>query len=106
MKTQDRARFNGEKRYDWTVQVAGERYTILTKQAPFKPQGELVYTICDSEGAGHRGPTNFVGNGWDMQTKGPLIGSRALHAALLSGEVEISHRSRSTFDRRDLEVKP
>lgn len=105
MKSQDRARFKGEKRYDWTIQVAGERYTILTKQEPFKPKGELFYTICDSE-LGRRGPSNFIGNGWDMHSRGPYVGSRALHVALLSGEVEISHRSRAAFAQGDIEVKP
>jgi len=101
--SKQRARFKGEKRYDWTVQVAGERYTILTKQAPFKPSGELVYTICDAQ-EGRRGPTDLVGNGWDMSTRGPFIGSRALHVALLSGDVEISHRSRGRFTPDDIEV--
>ena len=104
MRPQDRARFQGEKLYDWTIQVAGDRYIILTKHAPFKPQGELVYTICDSQD-GRRGPSNFIGNGWDMQSRGPLIGSRALHVALLSGDVEISHRSHCKFSRDDIEVK-
>lgn len=100
-----RARFKGEKRYDWTIQVAGGRYAILTKQAPFKAKGELLYTICDAQ-EGRRGPTNFVGNGWDMSTHGPLIGSRALHVALLSGEVEISHRRQCAYTTGDFEVTP
>lgn len=105
MKPRGRARLRGEKRYDWTIQVAGTRYVILTKPAPFKPRGELLYTICDIQ-EGRRGPTNLVGNGWDMQTRGPLIGSRALHVALLSGDVEISHRSQYTYTPSDIEVAP
>lgn len=105
MSTKPRARFRGEKRYDWTIQVVGTRYTILTKQEPFQPKGRLLYTICDNE-LSKRGPSNFIGNGWDMQTRGPHIGSRALHVALLSGDVEISHRRQVAFTQDHIEVKP
>ena len=98
-----RARFKGEKRYNWTIQVIGDRYTILTKQTPFQKKGDLLYTICDAQ-EGQRGPTSFVGNGWDMQSRGPYIGSRALHVALLAGEVEISHRNQVAFAPSDIEV--
>lgn len=104
LKTSDRVRFKGEKRFGWTVQVAGERYLILTCPAPFQPAGTVDYTICDIE-LGKRGPSNFIGNGWDMESKGPYIGSRALHAELLAGRVEISNRSRATFSINDLELK-
>ena len=105
MSTKPRTRFRGEKRYDWTIQVDGTRYTILTKQEPFQPKGQLLYTICDKE-LSRRGPSNFIGNGWDMHSRGPYIGSRALHVALLSGEVEISHRNWRTFTQDHIEVKP
>lgn len=105
MKRGDRARFFGEKRFAWTVQVAGSRYTILTKQAPFKPKGELFYTICDAQFE-KRGPCNLMGNGWDMQSRGPYIGSRALHVALLSEDVEISNRNSVRFRDALIEVKP
>lgn len=105
MKSQDRARFAGGKRYDWTIQVAGERYIILTKQAPFTRKGDLMYTICDKE-AGVRGPSNYIGQGWDMQSRGPYNGSRTLHDALLSGDVEISHRNNVPFHADSIEVKP
>lgn len=100
-----RARFRGEKRYDWTIQVETDRYVILTKPAPFQSRGSVLYTICDTE-LGSRGPSNFIGNGWDMQTRGPYIGSRALHVALLSGDVEISRRSSIPFNLDHIEVKP
>lgn len=103
--TAKRARFRGEKRYGWTIQVKTDRYVILTKPAPFQTQGSVLYTICDTE-LGCRGPSNFIGNGWDMQTRGPYIGSRALHVALLSGEVEISRRSSVPFALDQIEVKP
>lgn len=105
MQRGDRARFFGEKNFTWTIQVAGNRYTILTKQAPFKPKGELWYTICDHEYE-KRGPCNLVGNGWDMQSRGPYIGSRALHVALLAGDIEISNRNCLRFRDALIEVKP
>lgn len=105
MKRGDRVKLSGEKQFAWTVQVAGDRYAILTRQAPFKPKGQLWYTILDKT-TGWRGPCNLVGNGWDLETKGPYIGSRLLHKALLDGEVEISRRQRIRFEESTLEVKP
>lgn len=103
--TMKRARFLGEKRYDWTIQVKTDRYVILTKPAPFQTRGSVLYTICDTE-LEYRGPSNFIGNGWDMQTRGPYVGSRALHVALLAGDVEISRRSSVPFALEQIEVKP
>lgn len=82
-------------RHWWTVQVVGDRYAICIRQVPFKPKGTYWYTILDFEKK-VRGATNYIGNGWDMETRGPYIGSRLLHVELLSGDVEISHRA-STF---------
>ena len=70
----------------------------MTRQAPFRPKGEYLYTILDRQ-AGVRGPTNFIGNGWDV-TSYPTaaIGWRALHIALLSNSVEISRRQQISMD--------
>jgi len=38
---------------------------ILTRQAPFKPKGEVLYTIVDQE-QGLRGPCNLIEQGWDF----------------------------------------
>jgi hypothetical protein len=75
------------------VQAAGSRYAICSRQAPFKPKGEYLYTIMDFE-QGIQGPCNLIGNGWDVaQYNTPEIGWRALHLALLGKQVEISHRN-------------
>jgi hypothetical protein len=76
----------------WTVQVAGPRYVICTRQAPFRPAGEYVYTILDLE-RDRQGPCNLIGNGWDVRDfKTPGHGWRWLHISLLSGSVELSQR--------------
>ena len=82
----------------WTVQTAGDRYVIMTRQAPFKPKGDYLYTIIDNE-TGMRGPCNLIGNGWDVsQYKTPEAGWRGLHVQLLAGDIELSHRQQVTLD--------
>jgi hypothetical protein len=64
----DRVRFShptGERRYWWDVRAVDERYVVLTRQANFKPRGEMFYTIIDW-GRGLRGPCNLGGQGWDF----------------------------------------
>lgn len=48
----------------WDVRAADNRFAILTRQAEFKPKGELRYTILDST-RGVRGPCNLIGQSWD-----------------------------------------
>lgn len=48
----------------WVVRAADERFAILTRQADFKPKGEVFYTILDVL-EGVRGPCNLIGQGWD-----------------------------------------
>jgi hypothetical protein len=98
LKAGDKVRTRRDFPFWWTVQVAGSRYVILSRQAQFKPKGEYVYSICDLE-EGVRGPTNYVGNGWDVSRhKTPEQGWRDLHIQLLAGNVEISHRNRVSMD--------
>lgn len=47
----------------WDVRCADDRFAILTRQAEFKPKGEVCYTILDIE-QGVRGPCNLIGQGW------------------------------------------
>jgi hypothetical protein len=92
LKAGDRVRFESPSKAAlrwWDVRAADDRWAVLTQQAPFRPKGELVYTIVDSEN-GRRGPCNLIGQGWDVEEPG---GCDALLAALQSGEVEISHRN-------------
>lgn len=48
----------------WDVRVADDRFAILTRQAEFRPKGEVCYTILDAV-EGVRGPCNLIGQGWD-----------------------------------------
>lgn len=101
-----------DRRSWWTVRAADERFVILTRQAPFKPRGKLLYTIIDWE-RDLRGPCNLLGQGWDFNTD-PVSDAegllRALTARLESEawaktvpagtsrpldevEVEVSHRN-------------
>lgn len=106
LRVHSRVRLAGESRFSWTVQVAGDRYTILTRQAPFRPKGDLDYTICDNV-TGKRGPTNVIGNGWDFNAIGGAYqGARLLHIELLAGRVEISRRQSVPFTPNDIELKP
>jgi hypothetical protein len=94
----DRVRFSTGGRAWWTVQVAGTRYVIATRQAPFRPKGEYQYTIMD---AAHsvRGPSNLIGNGWDVSAyKTPEAAWRDLHVQLLARRVEISRRQSAPLD--------
>ncbi|MCV7255307.1 hypothetical protein H7J86_24390 [Mycobacterium hackensackense] len=103
----------------WDVRCADERFAILTRQADFKPKGEVVYTIVDIED-GVRGPCNLIGQSWDLTM--PDEACAELLAALRAGvegpirrqrefeeqgitqwvdegdEVEISYRNRVRLD--------
>lgn len=98
LKPGDKVRTAKDGKAWWTVQASGNRYAILTRQAPFKPKGDYLYTIVDSEGA-VRGPCNLIGNGWDVtQYPTPEIGWRLLHQKMTDGELEISHRRAVALD--------
>jgi hypothetical protein len=56
-------KFAGDRKW-WRVRCSDERFTILTRQAEFKPKGIPLYTIIDRE-RGVRGPCNLIGQGWD-----------------------------------------
>jgi hypothetical protein len=100
----DQVRTSLDRRAWWDVVAAGSRYAIMTRQAPFRPKGEYLYSIVDAQ-EGVRGPCNLVGNGWDVtQYRTPAIGWRLLHIKLLAGELEISHRKRVRIDIT--EIKP
>jgi hypothetical protein len=89
IKAGDRLKFDGDSRW-WEVREADERWAIATRQKPFAPKGEYVYTIMDKDEL-HRGPTDLLGQGWDVETQG---GWGVLLAELDEGLVGISHRNR------------
>jgi hypothetical protein len=98
LKPGDKVRTAKDGKAWWTVQAAGSRYAILTRQAPFRPRGDYLYTIVDSVDA-VRGPCNLIGNGWDVtQYPTPEIGWRLLHLKLIAGELEISDRRALALD--------
>lgn len=97
------ARNNAWRKW-WTVQAAGSRYAIVTQQAPFRPAGEYFYSILDFE-EGIRGPSNLIGNGWDVsQYPSPEIGWRLLHVGLLSERLQITSRNRVPFSILDVRL--
>lgn len=65
----------------WTVRARDERFTILTRQAPFRAKGTVFYTIVDHQ-AGVRGPCNLLGQGWDFEEGRLEESARELLAAL------------------------
>lgn len=85
----------------WTVEACDDRFIIATQQAPFRPKGELFYTIVDLTGYTHahngvrpgviRSSSDMLGGGWDE-------GWPELLAALQSGEVRLSTRRHAPVD--------
>ena len=76
----------------WTVRAVdteGNRYAVATCPAPFKPKGEVLYTIIDLERK-ICGPCNLIGGGYDInEPQGPW---NLLHE-IKTGELEISRRN-------------
>lgn len=58
-----KVRLDRDGRRWWNVRVADDRFAILTRQANFKPKGQVCYTILDIQ-EGVRGPCNLIGQGW------------------------------------------
>jgi hypothetical protein len=67
----DRVRFahGGDERRWWDVRAADEGFAVLTRQAEFRTKGTLYYTIVDWA-RGRRGPSNVIGQGWDVEEAG------------------------------------
>lgn len=102
IKVGDRIRFTpGSGRNWWHVKARDERYIVAVQQAPFKPKGELLYTVVDlvgwqnkrRNGAGHgvvRSSLNTLGGGYDVGDNGERCDE--ILTGLRSGEYELSHR--------------
>jgi hypothetical protein len=101
-------KFMGDRRW-WTVRAEDERFTILTRQADFKPAGEYFYTIIDRVRA-VRGPCNLIGQGWEFkpdtleQNAAELLRALNYHLEMVADlrpgprpmtelEVEVSYRN-------------
>lgn len=59
-----RVKLRGDSNRWWDVRIADGRFAICTRQAAFKPKGDVYYTILDVE-RGVRGPCNLIGQSWD-----------------------------------------
>lgn len=80
----------------WDVRCADERFAILTRQAEFKPKGEVAYTILDLE-EGVRGPCNLIGQGWDMYMSDDAC-ARLLHELQIGAKVQAWNGGDRSFD--------
>ena len=75
-----RIKFEGDRCW-WTIRAENDRYQILTRQADFKPKGEVFYTIVDRE-EGIRGPCNLIGQGWGFDAETLDADAKSLLEAL------------------------
>lgn len=95
------ARPSDESTWWWDVRATDTRFTVLTRQRPFRVKGELLYTIIDRE-RGVRGPCNLIGQGWDIEEPGGcerLLDALRRHADNAPGlRVEVSHRNNLPFE--------
>lgn len=66
MAVGQRVKLDAERRW-WTVRGRAGEVSVLTRQAPFRREGALEYTVLDWR-AGVRGPVNSLGQGWDVDT--------------------------------------
>lgn len=85
-KVGDKIKF-AEEKAAYTVQAMNDRYAVCTK--PFNPARTVWYTIIDFEEE-IRGPENLV-FGFGAETRELC---EEMLARIVSGESEISHRSR------------
>lgn len=96
----DQIRFDPDRPW-WTVRDRDDRYIVATRQQPFAPKGDLLYTVVDLtgwqdykyNGAGNgivRSSLNTLGGGWNIGADG--AGSEQIIPALRSGEWELSPR--------------
>lgn len=62
LKVGSKVKLGGSDRW-WTVQAVSENFVAVVRQAPFRPKGELMYTVLDWRN-GVRGPCDLVGHGY------------------------------------------
>ena len=80
----------------WTVRAVSDRYSVLVRQADFRPKGELFYTAVDHEKE-QRGSIDLVGYGYGDGTYTQEECERMI-TALVSGELELSHRNHVPYE--------
>jgi len=82
-----------QRHWWWNVRCGDDRFTIITRQAEFKPRGIRRYSIIDRE-RGVRGPCNLIGQGWDAHMDDEACASllRALQAHVINSAVREKDR--------------
>jgi len=88
-----RVKFGRDARW-WTVRGKTDDTVVLTRQATFRPKGDLAYTVIDWR-AGVRGPFNTIGRGWNVHTDAQC---QELAELVRDGEWEISQRNWALID--------
>lgn len=73
----------------FTVRAVSTNFVVTTRQADFRPKGDLRYTVIDWRN-GIRGAINVIGQGWDVTTDEAC---QELVDDLEAGEWEISQRN-------------
>lgn len=93
-----RVRFERESRRPYVVRAVSEHFVVCTRQADFKPKGELFYTVIDWRN-GCRGPVGIVGGGWDVTTDDKCS---ELCEELEAGKWELSRRRWVRLDIQEI----
>lgn len=83
----------------WTVTARNDEHIVAVRQAPFRPKGEVEYTITGTLNGGYNGvrsglvrsSLNTLGGGWELDGR-VEEGSREIIEALESGDFELSLR--------------
>ncbi|MFD6517318.1 hypothetical protein [Rhodococcus sp. NPDC060176] len=90
----ERIVLTGDSKKKWTVRAQTENFTVLTRQADFKPKGTLSYTVIDWRKK-IRGPANTIGQGWNVDTDDQCL---ELCQLMEAGQREVSHRNNVELD--------
>lgn len=83
-----RVKFPDDRRY-WTVRAHSPNFTVLTRQAAFKPSGYLAYTVVDWRSK-VRGPIDVIGHSYPVKLDDECL---ALLAELEAEKWGVSQRA-------------
>ncbi len=87
-----------DDRCRWQVRATSENFAVCTRQADFRPRGELFYTVVDFR-QNIRGPVNVIGQGWKTETDEEC---RELVELVEAGKWAVSHRNRVALSIEDV----
>lgn len=91
-----RVKLTRDGRRWWDVRAADDRFAILTRQADFRPKGEVCYTILDAV-EGIRGPCDLIGQSWH-ETMPDESCAELLTELQMSAKVDTWNVGDHTFD--------